>query len=353
MKHYSQLKKIAVEEHWATEEFREYTMTLPGFGNFYKGNRGVEAHMADMWKRLIDLNGGRLEEMDRNGIDMQVLSLNPPGIQLEPDANKAVHMARRLNDLLSKTIAQHPDRFAGLAVLPMQSPPEAADELERAVELGINGAHVNSHTNGEYLDNPKFWTVLERAEALGIPLSIHPSSPVEQPSVYRGYPELMGPIWGWGVEAASHALRLVFSGIFERFPDLTLILGHLGEMLPFVLKRLDSRWKSFGRGDSKLSMPPSQYIKEHFMVSTSGLFSPESLMLAISTMGAARILFAVDYPYESIEEGVAFIDNAPISDSDREKICYLNAKRVFKLSSSFAEVGSRSQEAACQEHTTK
>jgi 2,3-dihydroxybenzoate decarboxylase len=336
MIYHPHLKKIAVEEHWATKDYQEYTMALPGFGNFFRGNRGVEAHMADMWKRLIDLDGNRLEEMDRNGIDMQVLSLNPPGIQLEPDADKAVNMARRYNDLLAEVIARHPARFAGLAVLPMQSPSKAAEELERAVQLGINGAHVNNHTNGEYLDDPKFRTVLERAEALDIPLCIHPSSPVEQPNVYRGYPELMGPIWGWGVEAASHALRLVFSGIFEAFPKLTIVLGHLGEMLPFVLKRLDGRWKRFGRRDSKMSKPPSRYIKEHFMVSTSGIFSPESLILAVLTMGAERILFAVDYPYESIGEGVAFIDNVPISDGDREKICHLNAKRIFKLSNSLA-----------------
>ena len=327
------MRKIAIEEHWGTPAFQQYCFRLPVYRGFRgPSTPGVEAHLADIWNRLNDIDDLRLAEMDEWGIDIQMLSLAPPGIQLEPDVNEAIKMAKHYNDALAKIIARHPKRFAGLAVLPLQDPKCAANELERAVtQLDFKGAYINSHTNGEYLDHEKFWVVFERAEALGVPLYIHPNFLPDSPKVYTGYPELTGPVWGWGVETASHALRLVFSGLFDVFPKTTIILGHLGEMLPYNLRRFDSRWKSFGQQNSKLKKMPSQYFKENFMISTSGNFSPESLILAILTMGADHILFAVDYPYEPNKDGVQFIENAIISDTDREKICHLNAERVFRL----------------------
>lgn len=247
-------------------------------------------------------------------------SLTCPGIQGIPDAATAISTAKALNDKLADLVRSHPTRFAGFAALPMQDPREAADELERAVkQLGFKGALVNGHTNGEYLDEQQFWVVFERAEALGVPVYLHP------------YNELFGSTWNWGVETATHALRLVFGGVFDAFPRLTVILGHLGEMLPYALQRLDDRWKVCTHTRELKKEFPSQYIKDNMLVTTSGNFSDAALLCALLTLGADRILFSIDYPYQRIEDGAQFIETVPISDGDKAKICYQNAEQLLNL----------------------
>ncbi len=318
------MKKITIEEHF-----------LP------PGNQ-VEAAGADiplndtvnrMAPRLMDLEEQRLSEMDAYDIATQVLSLNAPGIQAETDTNQAIKQAKQSNDFLAEVTRKHPTRFAGFAALPLQDPRAAADELERAVtQLGFKGAMINGHTNGEFLDEPQFRIVWERAEGLGVPLYLHPgNAPFDQGNVfYKGYPEMLGPTWSWGVETATHALRLIFSGVFDEFPRATLILGHLGEMLPYALLRLDTGEKR-ASGKKKLQKLPSQYVKENMAITTSGHFSQASLLCALLTLGADRILFSVDYPYASTQEAATFIENAPLSDTDKVKICHLNAERLLGL----------------------
>ncbi|HEX4207301.1 MAG TPA: amidohydrolase family protein [Ktedonobacteraceae bacterium] len=316
------MKKITLEEHFSAPEALGYRLAKQFPANYAN----------DIRARLQDIEAFRLPEMDLYGIDMQVLSLNAPGIQGETDTATAINKARQVNDSLAELIRKHPTRFSGFAALPLQDPKAAADELERAVtQLGLKGALVNGHTNGEYLDQQKFWGVFERAQGLGVPIYLHPNdSPREQLKAYDGYPELLGATWNWGMETATHALRLVFGGVFNEFPATTLILGHMGEMLPYVLARLDERWDAF-KPNSKLKKAPSQYIKENMLVTTSGNVSAASLLCALLTLGAEHILFSVDYPYQSTRDVTHFIETAPISDVDKEKICYRNVERVLKL----------------------
>lgn len=315
------MKKITLEEHFSLPEMS------------YRLKRQFSSDYArELDARLLDIEKMRLPEMDQYGVDVQVLSFTCPGIQGIPDAATAIKTAKEINDRLADLIRSHPTRFAGFAALPMQDPRVAADELERAVtQLGFKGALVNGHTNGEYLDDQKFWVVFERAEALDVPIYLHPiDSPSDQMKIYGGYNELFGSTWNWGVETATHALRLIFGGVFDAFPRFTLILGHLGEMLPYTMQRLDNRW-SVGSHTRKLKKEfPSQYIKENMMVTTSGNFSDAALLCALLTLGAERILFSIDYPYQSIKDGAEFIEAAPISDADKEKICYKNAEQLLK-----------------------
>jgi len=282
-------------------------------------------------KRLLDLDALRIEEMDKYGVDTSVLSVTVPGVQLEPDVNKAVHLAKEANDTLAAAVQRHPKRLQGFAHLPMQDPLEAANELERAVrQLGFRGALINGHTNGEYYDNEKFWPVWERAEALQVPIYLHPANAPDVTAAMAGYPEFWGAMWGWTTETATHTLRLIFGGVFDRFPKATLIIGHMGETLPYLLWRLDSRVQIMRR-ERPLRKMPSQYIRENILITTSGVFSFPPLQCAMLALGSDRILFSIDYPYESSKEGVEFIESAPISPIDRAKICHLNAERVLKL----------------------
>jgi 5-carboxyvanillate decarboxylase len=281
--------------------------------------------------RLLDIGEARLREMDEEGIDMQILSLVSPGVQ-PFDSNTGSTLARNINDRLSEAVSQHPKRFAGFASLAPQNPGEAADELERAVkELGLKGACINSHTKGEYLDYKKYWVILERAEKLGVPIYIHPRSP--SPGMlepFMEYPMLATAMSGFSAEVSLHALRLISSGVFDEYPKLTIILGHLGEALPYWLWRLDNLYLRNPLIE-KLKKSPGDYFKENFYVTTSGMFWQPPLMCAYLALGADRILFAVDYPMESNRMGVRFMEEAPICDRDKEKIYHLNAEKLFNL----------------------
>jgi 2,3-dihydroxybenzoate decarboxylase len=338
-------KRIAVEEGFNIPEIMDESR------KFLAERPEQEPVMAAMWSRftpaegggppawatqLTDLGEGRIRAMDAHGITMQLLLLSSPGVQIF-DPPRAAELARLANDRLAAAIRAHPDRFAGLATIAPQDPEGAARELERSVrQLGLKGALIKSHTKGEYLDERKFWPILEAAESLDVPIYIHPRTPSPQiagPYVDYG---LEGAIWGYAVETSLHALRLIFAGVFDRFPKLTIAIGHMGEGIPFYLERIDNRFLWHGGGDPgpgrpRLKRMPAEYFKDNFVITTSGMNFHAPLLAAHSVLGADRILFAVDYPFEEQEPAVAAMDTAPVSADDLEKIYHLNAERVFKL----------------------
>lgn len=319
------MRKIGLEEHFVTPE-------LAGYG---AGTASIA--QPQVWeeasRRLLDLTGERLAGMDAAGLDVQVLSLNSPGIQAEADPATAVGRAAAVNDLLATTITAHPTRFAGFAALPLQDPHAAAKELERAVtQLGMRGALVNAHTHGRYLDDPELRVVWEYAEGLDVPLYLHPANGMDTAHVLSGHPELIGPMWSWGTDTASHALRLVFGGVFDDFPEAKLLLGHMGEGLPYVLWRLDSRWGFHNHNGIELARGvPSEYLRHNLYVTTSGVCSPAPLLCALLALGSDHVLFGTDYPFEDMTIATTFLDEAPISDDDRAKIGHRNAERLLRL----------------------
>jgi 2,3-dihydroxybenzoate decarboxylase len=249
-------------------------------------------------------------------------------------------MARSINDELSTVVKRYPERFAGFAAIAPQDPAAASEELERAVvKLGLKGAVVNGHIRGEYLDDQKYWVIFERAEKLDVAIYIHPRMPSpDMIKPYLAYPGLASAMLGFAAEASLHAMRLILSGVFDKFPGLKIILGHLGEALPFWLWRIDSRWKEEQEADpasaayyKNYQKSPAQCFRDNFYVTTSGMYWHPVLQFVCSVLGADKIMFATDYPYESTEEAVRFIKSMPIRNEDREKICHLNAEKLLRL----------------------
>jgi 2,3-dihydroxybenzoate decarboxylase len=317
------MKKIALEEHFWTEGFPHTgkvgaALFQPEF------LRSIDAGMPD----FSDL---RIAAMDRAGIEISVLSLISPGVQAEPDHAKATSEAKRVNDCLAAEIAKRPKRFAGFAHLAMQEPKAAADELERCVrQLGFKGALVNGHTHSVYLDDPRYFDFWERVQDLDIPLYLHPVHMPVRPPVMADYPGLAASIWGWMAETGGHALRLVLSGLFDRYPGLKVVLGHMGESLPYMLWRIDSRFKIY-RPKTALQMLPSEYIRRNFFVTTAGACQSEALVCAAQALGPDRVMFSVDYPMEDSLEASHFIETAPVSEQHRQMICWDNAARLLRL----------------------
>ncbi|WP_372348472.1 amidohydrolase family protein [Streptomyces sp. KL116D] len=267
-------------------------------------------------RRLLDVTGERLAEMDAAGLDMQVLSLNAPGIQAESDAGTAVSRAAAVNDLLASVVADHPGRFAGFAALPLQDPQAAAKELERAVsQLGLRGVLVNAHTQGRYLDDPALRGVWERLEGLDVPLYLHPANGVGTPHVIEGHPELVGPMWSWGTETATHFLRLVFGGVFDDFPRARVLLGHMGEGPPYLLWRLDSRWDYHAHHGVELALGrPSEYVRRNLHITTSGVSLGPAPAVRAARTRADHVLFGTDHPFEDMATATAFLRTAPVSE---------------------------------------
>jgi predicted TIM-barrel fold metal-dependent hydrolase len=263
----------------------------------------------EWFRRLADLTELRLADMDTNGVDMQVLSLSTPGLEVIDNPAEAVSAARRVNDYLAKAIAEHPTRFAGFAALPLQDPKAAVVELRRAVEeLGLKGVLHNDHVRGQYLDEPQFRPVWAELERLGVTLYVHPAVvPADNWRVFEGYPVLTGPSWGWTASVAAHALRIIYGGVFDEFPGASLTLGHMGEQLP------------------------SHYLRNNVYVTTSGVMSHAALLGATHAVGIDRVLFAVDYPFESSAEAVEFLRTAPYAPADLERIAHSNAERILRL----------------------
>jgi 2,3-dihydroxybenzoate decarboxylase len=318
------MRKIALEEHFLPPDLASYGQAAH-LGADRETYRGFE-------ERLLDFGPMRLEAMDAAGIDVAVLSVTTPGVHAEPDTAVAIRRAKIANDFLARQIHTHPKRYAGFAHLPLQDPKAAADELERCVhQLEFKGAMVNGHTNGRYLDERDYDPFWERAQALGAPIYLHPRDPQDPPRNYHGHPELLGPTWGWTVETATHALRLVFGGVFDRYPGLTLILGHMGETLPYLLWRLDSRARAQTRAGEASRRLPSEIIRKNIIVTTSGVCSSPALLCAIAALGEDNVMFSVDYPFEDCRVAAAFIESAEISEATRVKICHANAERLLRL----------------------
>lgn len=315
------MKKIALEEHFMWPGVSEY------WGRTVKD---VPAPVRDkLVASLSDFGEARLAAMDRSDLEIAVLSVAGPGIQIEPDTAIAVRKAKECNDFLAGKIAESRGRYRGFAHVALQDPKEAANELERSVrELGFCGAMIHGPSTGHYLDEEAFFPFWERAEALGVIVYLHPGDPAQPNATLKGYPALERATWGWGVETGSHALRVVFSGLFERFPKAKLALGHLGETLPFLLWRFDSRAKLYA---AKLPKPPSAYIRENIVVTCSGMYSLEPLRCTIDALGIDNVMFSADYPFESLEEAAKFIDEVPLSETERRAICFANAERILRI----------------------
>jgi 2,3-dihydroxybenzoate decarboxylase len=301
---------------------------------FYLNNSGPR--LTEIRAQIQDLGERRIRDMDATGIAKQILSLTSPGVQVF-DAPTAVSLATSFNDQLAEAIRKHPDRFAGLAAIAPQDPSAAAKELQRAVKsLHLKGAIVNSHTRGEYLDEPKFWEIFEAAESLNVPIYLHPTTPSPRmvgPFLDRG---LDGAVFGFAVETSLHILRIVFSGVFDRFPRLRMVAGHLGEGLPYWFFRIDfmhQRLTSNNRYANvpKLQKKPSDYLKENFYVTTSGMAWQPPILYAQSVLGVDRVLYAMDYPYQFVPDEVKVTDDLPISDADKKKLYQTNAEKVFAL----------------------
>ncbi|WP_433153667.1 amidohydrolase family protein [Actinomadura nitritigenes] len=293
----------------------------------------VTSDYAQMCGRtLVDFERHRLPDMDANGIDVQVLSLTVPGIQADTDPAAARDNARFANDFLAEVVAAHPARFQGFAALPTQDPDAAVAELTRAVrELGFRGALVNDHTHGRYLDDPSYDELWGAFEELGVPLYLHPGSvPLDDWRVMAGRPEMYGASWSWQAETGGHAMRLVYAGVFDRHPEATLILGHLGEFLPFQKSRLDSRYATLSV-EEPLERMPSAYIGSNILLTTSGVLAPEAVQAAVLTAGEDAVMFSIDYPFEETAAAVASVEKADLPAAVKEKIAHLNARRVLGL----------------------
>jgi predicted TIM-barrel fold metal-dependent hydrolase len=332
------MRTITLEEHYATPAF------IDGPGRQARDHAArvaqsqpeVAAAAQALLDRLCDLDDLRIAEMDAAGIDVQVLSLTSPGTE-QIDAAEAVAIARDANDILSEAVRRHPGRFAGFAALPTAAPETAADELERTVRsYGFKGAVINGHIQGRYLDDSFFWPILERAAALQVPIHIHPTPP-PQPVIAASYagnysPQVTNALaasaWGWHIETALHVLRLILSGAFDRYPTLQVIVGHMGEALPFMLPRLDL---VLTMPLTKLERPVGAYLRENLHYTFSGFnFLPTFLNLLLE-VGVNRIMFSADYPYRSMTEARSFLEQLPVSPADKEQIAHGNAERLLHL----------------------
>ena len=306
-------KVIALEEHFTSPKLREL-----------RGEKDTP-----LQRKLDDLGALRLREMDEAGIDLQVISENNPATQ-QLDAESAVTLARASNDALHEAVRANPTRFAGFATLPTPNPKAAADELERAViKLGFKGAMIMGLTHGRFMDDKQFRPIFARAAALDVPFYIHPTPP--HPAVmgayFADYPVLAGAPLGFTIETLTHTCRLIVSGLFDEFPALKIIVGHLGEAAPYLM------WRTNYLVQERMPMPRSfaDYYREHFWLTTSGAFSDAALTCSIAEMGVERILFSVDWPFMNNATGRQWMDAAPVSDQDRTLIFGVNARRLLKI----------------------
>jgi len=321
--------KIALEEHFAIPE------TLEDSRGYFP-----ERVWQEVKSRVLDIHERRLREMDEQGIEMMLLSLNAPAVQAIADPARAAEIARKANDYLAEQVRKRPDRFQGLAALAMQNPERATQELERCVkELGFRGALVNGFSQvGDaqtvaYYDMPQYWPFWATVERLSAPFYLHPRNPMPRDAkIYDGHPWLLGPIWAFGQETAVHALRLMGSGLFDAHPNIQIILGHMGENLPFALWRVDNSnaWIP-NRHSYPAKKRMREYFRENFHITTSGNFHTPALFSAMLEIGADRIMFSTDWPFENIDHAARWFDACPISESDRIKIGRTNARRLFKL----------------------
>jgi hypothetical protein len=317
------LRTITLEEHFAIPAF------LKALAPHQRNNTELVA-------QLCDLDERRIADMDAAGIDMQVLSLTAPGVE-QLETAEAVALARETNERLAETIRRHPSRFAGFASLPTMTPEVAANELERTIrEYGFKGAMINGHTHGRYLDDEFFWPILERADALQVPIYLHPTPP-PQPVIAASYtgnfapeliPVLASSAWGWHIETATHILRIVLSGAFDRYPNLQFVIGHMGEALPFMLSRIEM---ALPADMTKLQRPIGAYFRENLHYTFGGFNWTQTFLDLLLQVGTDRIMFSADYPYRSMEWAHTFLDQLPVSPADKERIAHGNAERLLRM----------------------
>ena len=338
------IKRIAAEEAWAPPEILgAYRRLLeekpaswdPGFRSLWGFFLGPKPRATALARRIQSLGEDRLADMDSSGIAMQLVFLTAPGVQVF-DAATGASLARDCNDQLMEAVKKHPTRYAGLASIAAQDPATAVKELERAVRMGLKGVVINSHIQGEYLDEPKYWPIFEAAQALDVPIYIHPNTPpaaMIEPFLPRG---LDGAIYGFAVETGLHLLRIVVGGVFDRFPKLKIAVGHLGEGLPFWLFRLDFMHRSMVvseryPGAKPLQKKPSDYLRENVWVTTSGMQWAPAIRFCQEVLGFDRVLYAMDYPYQFVPEEVKVTDELPISEEQRRMLYETNVTSLFKL----------------------
>jgi hypothetical protein len=324
------MRTITLEEHFAMPGF------FDGPGRELKSrSEKVGGRYANLVERLCDVGDKRLAEMDAAGIDVQVLSLNAPGVE-QSDAAEAAALAREANDYLLDAVKKHPARFAGLAAVPTPAPDKAVAELEHRVrQHGFKGAVINGHVRGRYLDDKFFWPILECAEALNVPIYLHPTPPPKPvlDTYYGGFAPMMtemlaGGGWGWHIETAVHVIRLIAGGVFDRFPKLQIVIGHMGEGLPFMFQRFDI----IPQAVTKLERPIRDYLRDNVHYTFSGFnFPPAFLDLLLELGGVERIMFSADHPFQSMTEARAFLDQIPVSAADKERIAHGNAEKLFRL----------------------
>jgi 5-carboxyvanillate decarboxylase len=337
-------KRIATEEAFAPAEMLEmYKKILagpdpdPGFvslmGFYMSSNAARPRHIIE---HLQDLGEKRLAHMDEAGIDRQIIALTSPGVQVM-DTETAVSFAKVANDELAQAVRNHPTRFSGMVAVAPQNPREAAKEIERGIQqLGLTGVIINSHTHGEYLSDPKFWEIFEAAEANDTPIYLHPNTPPRSMIGPLRECGLDGAIYGFGVETGMHALRIVTAGVFDRFPKLQMILGHMGEALPFWAYRLDYMHRATVLSERYESMKPlkkkpSDYLKENFIITNSGVAWEPAIKFTQELIGADRVMYAMDYPYQHAIDEVTAMDGLALSAEDKKRFFQTNAERVFKL----------------------
>jgi predicted TIM-barrel fold metal-dependent hydrolase len=320
--------KITLEEHFAIQA------TL-------NDSKVFGAHVWEkLGPRLLDIQDMRLKEMDKHGVELMILSLTAPAVQAIPDVKRAVAVARQANDVLAENVRKRPDRFAAFAALAMQDPEAAAEELGRCVkELGFVGALVNGFSQvrepntAVYYDLPQYRPFWRAVEALDVPFYLHPRNPLPSWSkFYDGHSWLLGPNWAFHAETAVHALRLIGSGLFDECSNLKIVLGHLGEGIPVYLWRIDGRngWMKEPHHYAA-KKPVSDYFRKHFHITTSGNFHTPALNNAVTELGAERVMFSVDWPFEAVDEAALWFDNAAIAEAERRKIGRDNAIELFNL----------------------
>ena len=321
--------KIALEEHYAIED------TLQDSNGYLPPETWEE-----LSGRLMDIEGRRIDEMDQNGVEMMILSLNAPAVQAIPDRQRANEVAKKSNDMLAEWVQRNPGRFSGFAALPLQDVDLACGEMERCVnELGFVGALVNGFSQADieesalYYDLPQyrpFWDVVAR---LNVPFYLHPRNPLpSMAQIYEGHPWLLGPTWAFGQETAVHALRLMASGLFDEHPNLQIVLGHMGEGLPYSMWRIDNRnkWVGDERGYPAQRML-GEYFQNNFYITTSGNFRTQTLIDAMLEIGADRVLFSADWPFENVDHAANWFDSCTISEADRKKIGRTNSMDLFRI----------------------
>ncbi len=327
------MRVVTLEEHISLPQFDNRISKEARMKRGWPNPDGNASPMNRVKHQLEEVGEARIQSMDEAGITLQVLSVTAPGGDIL-EAGEDIPYAKDYNNEIKRLVDAYPDRFAAFAVLPMKAPDEAADELERAVkELGFVGTMINGTTNDKFLDDAQFAPILSKAEELDVPVYLHPNLPIKAVNdvYYNNLPGSLGFTlsiagWGWHSETAIHILRMILAGTFDKYPNLKMIIGHMGEMLPMMMERINNIYK-----DAGLKRAVGEVLKSNVWITTSGLFTQPPFQLAMDTFGADRILFSVDYPYSPNAAGRKFLNEMKVLPEDKEKIAHINADKLLKL----------------------